>query len=328
MKTDNALHDNKLETRRRLRRDRHAACSIHGMSRERGRQLNHMAIIGVFLTACAVCIDGRADPSVEVTMGRQPAAPGKPFPVTIEISWQGAADDYLVFPPEIPSIDWGSAELTKTETFSEGDRFTVAHRIEFTPWGPGEYETPEITIAFSSPKELQSPPTAGNPGSPPGPDAPPTLRASPQSLSVYPDRTSAWTVGGLGALLLLLLPVGWGLARRFRRRRPPADTAPEAVAASIEEAASALAEARRHRVHGSFYEYYLCLARCAHACGAQAASLSERLERRAREIGYGGLRPPDVELDADLRDVERALAQASPRGDNAVTAPISGAPDA
>jgi hypothetical protein len=73
----------------------------------------------------------------------------------------------------------------------------------------------------------------------------------------------------------------------------------------------ALHAARRQRLDGKFYEFYLELGRAAAALPSEGRppGLAETLKARAQEVGYKGVRPTDDRMDGDVRDVERALTR-------------------
>ena len=66
-------------------------------------------------------------------------------------------------------------------------------------------------------------------------------------------------------------------------------------------------EARRHRLDGDWYAFYRALGRAMARLRPEADALTRRFEARANEVGYGGIRPTDDELDGAMRDAERAL---------------------
>ncbi len=267
----------------------------------------------VFVTGPAV-----AEPSLEVFPEVGKARPGKAYRIVYEVSWEGDPGDYAICPAEADAIDRGTVAVREARSFVRDGRNVVSQTVEIIPDEPGDYETPEIRIAYLHP-EATSPAEAAAPGTVPSdPGVPPSLRADPSCMQVRPSRTLAWVFGGLG-VSLLLLSLGWWSAWRLRRPQPQPQTAAAMDWPAVQEALHA---ARRHRLDGRFYEFYLALGRAAglveevdvsavedRDSPVSRSRLGQALFSRAEEVGYRGVRPTDDEMDSDLRAVERALAR-------------------
>jgi len=309
---------------------RHETCVPRDMKGIAKTKLNHFADAPVFV-ACAVlsCI-AYAQPELKVIAEQGSAHPGHAYWIVCEVSWAGKASDYSILPAEADPIDWGTVALTDVKAFirddADGPRNIVSQTLEITPNKAGEFKTPAIRIAYFNPEATppaeSAAPSAVTPGTaPPDSSASPSLGAEPFSLMVYPDRTPIWISGGLGASLLVTA-LGWWSVRRLRRPQPllvgsrvsgfgfrvSEEPKPDTPNPVFEEA---LRCARRHRQEGDFYQFYVELARAAETLPADghAPELVATLKTRAQETGYRGVRPTDDQMDGDLRDLERAMAQ-------------------
>jgi hypothetical protein len=247
-----------------------------------------------------------AEPAVMTAPVEGVARPGKPFALDYVVSWTGGPDDYRVLPPEVPEVAWGGLEVAEATARETDNGYEVAFTVLATADEAGEHQIPELTFSISSPEDLTPPEAARHSDPPPSPVVHPQLRADPQTLRVSPTRALVFVSGGLGALLLFSFAGGWAL---WKRTHPPAVAV--SGPAGVEAARLALYEARRHRLDGALYQAYSSMAA---AVGIVAADspLKAQLDATARDVGYRGARPPEDQVEADLRAVERAVRGAPP----------------
>lgn len=216
--------------------------------------------------------------------------PGAPFFVTYTLRWDGEADACQAPPLTLGSIDWGNARLIETSASGEEVGYYVVQRVEVVANTPGEYKLPAVTISLQ-PKGDSS--------------AKIELTAGPVAVSVHPDYRVWWLAGtvlGLG-----LLGAATVLLARRRRAQPAG-----IQVTPVQKAQAALHLARRNRLDGRYYEFYLALAEAAQALAGNGADENPEpaMRQRAQAVGYQGLRPTDDEMDSALRDVERLLRHA------------------
>ncbi len=164
----------------------------------------------------------------------------------------------------------------------------MAQTIEIVPSKAGDFKVPAIKVSLNP--ETTPPAESAQPGtSPSASDASPSLSSEPFIIVVRPARTLFWISGGLGASLLLMV-LGWLSARYLRGRQPIPRSGidPNERSLSVDALDTALREARTKRLDGDFYGHYLALSRAAGYLPSDPArdSLLERLESRAREVGY------------------------------------------
>lgn len=280
------------------------------MRRFADNQLNKLT----WLPALCICsvMTGAAHPQPELHIRTPdgPARPNRPYRLVYEAIWPGDPLDFSVLPLETHSPDWGIIAIVEMSAFVRDGLNVVSQTVEITPKEPGEFEMPELRIAYLHPGATPPAENAAPQTAPPDSGAPPSLRAEPFTITVRPARTWFWISGGLGVPLFILLC--WWLVRRWRGGQHPsgAPTAAPVDAASVEQA---LQRARRCRLDGRFYEFYNELAHAAAALPGR--ELAATLEQRAQHVGYTGERPTDDRMDGDLRAVERALARRKEKGE-------------
>jgi len=271
-----------------------------------GIQLNHSRVVVLAVALLGYVATAAAEPVLTVTPAYESGRAGTVWPIHVEVTWIGEADEWHIAPPEIAPVDWASIEVRRGRSFQRDDTHGIVFTVEVIPHAAGDFELPAIRVAFLSPEELSPPEQSESPAPSARPDAPPQLRADPLTLRVLPQRTMAWILGLLGALfVLLLLPIGWRRARLTRTS--PTDPEPAAAAPSPEGARVALDACRKHRMEGAYYEFYAALARAAGCATSETSPLAQQLRTRAQEVGYGGAHPTPDEMDGHLRAVERVL---------------------
>jgi len=212
-------------------------------------------------------------------------APGEEAVMTIEGRLPADSEQALV-PPVVPALPSGiEAETVLFRTTVDESGAAVAWRLVFTSDAEGTFALPAVALYFDD-----------------SPDQP-VFETEAFELTVREPVGELWFVLAAGLVAGGVTVVG---IRRYRRQERGDAVDPSASPA--EQVQQRLHEARRHRLDGDFYAYYLCLSRAAAICGRGAQDeLGTKLKERARQVGYQGLRPSDDELDSVFRDVEKAL---------------------
>jgi len=260
-----------------------------------------VVLVGALTSGGAV-----AEPKLNLHKPDQPARVGQSFPVVCEVTWTGDAEDYTILPAEINPIDWGDIKPGPMVGSVRDGENVVAQTVEFIPEQSGEYATPEIRFSWLIPEESQAPESGSPTTYPNARSVPPSLRVSSFTLPVKPKMTHTWLSGALGVFLLCSL-VGWWLARRARQPQPQLVSSKGLP--DFHAVESALRTAKQRRLDDNYYEYYRELSRAAKLLGGDDG-IAEELDRRSKEIGFGGVRSLDDEMDSDLRSVERAINEA------------------
>lgn len=241
------------------------------------------------------------EPQLKLLRPAGPAHPNVPYRIVFEVSWNGPAT-LSVLPAEIESIDWGTVNVEKTESSTRDGIFVVAQTVSLVPARAGDHKVPEILIPYRNPED-QNPSEAAAPATnPKARGIYPMLRADPFILPVRPDRTLAWLSAGLGVPLLLGL--GWWFARKRLSPAGPISFSQRAPTAGE----TAFEEARRQRLDGRPYEFYLHLNRALSGVPGEA-ELIKQIRERAQAVGYQGVVPTDAQMNADYEAVERVLAR-------------------
>ena len=292
------------------------------------KKLNRLAGL-VVLVLAVMCWTNSvyAVPELKVTSDKGPWIPGNHYKVICEISWSGNAGEYAILPAEPGKMDWATVTTVHAESTVHNGVQTVTQTLDLVPTKTGEFTVPEIRVSYLNP-ETTSPAEKATPGTTPSESsASPSLRSDPFTIVVRPARTLFWISGGLGASLLLIA-VGWALAR-YRVRRSPTNKKDRAVVRGGQEGSTGfdvahvqqlMRDANVKRMNGDFYGFYLELTQAA-AVIPESVALAQMFEKRGQDVGYKGMRPTQDMMDGDLRDIERALARYVSRQEGEDTAP-------
>jgi len=277
-------------------------------------QLNKFTWVAALCICAIMTSAAHGQPDLDIRIPDGPAHPNRPYRVVYEAIWPDDPLDYAILPLETDPIDWGIIAIGEISAFVRDGLNVVSQTVEITPKEPGEFEMPELRIAYLHPEATPPAENAAPQTAPPDSGAPPSLRAEPFTITVRPARTWFWISGGLGVPFFVLLC--WWFVRRSRRPQP-AQGAPAAASLDAASVEQALQRARRCRLDCRFYEFYNELAQAAAALSASGSGreLAATLEQRAQHVGYTGERPTDDRMNGDLRDVERALARRKEEGE-------------
>ncbi len=247
-----------------------------------------------------------AGPELHVTKPTGAAHPGQPYEVECVVGWQGKPGDYVVLPAEVEAVDWGAAAVVRMEAGTVDGQPMIRQVLSFVAGEAGRFEVPQIYIPYvAAPGDGSSmPATIDESGST-------VLPLEPFLIEVVPDRTAHWVFGGVlaAALVGVLAVAGYEWRRRRAAQQAEVATSPE------EQAQAALHNARRKRLDGDFYAFYLelyrvvTLLRAGGTADEELEGLAKCLKGRADEAGYKGVRPTDDQMEGDYRDVERVLAK-------------------
>jgi hypothetical protein len=258
----------------------------------------------------AVCIGLAAgagygsEPVIEVTGPSSPCVVHKPFVVECRVQWEGPADAYVVLPAEWDAVDWGAVRVISTETWGEGDTHGVTERLEVIAERAGSFELGPIRIPYAA--------KAAGGSNVLGADQEPAtfVKSEPITVVIVAKAPLGWPIwAGIGAGVVLALAVSGALVFEARRRRGPMGPA----VTPQEEIQSGLHDARRQRLDGDYYAFYVQLERALarletlNAGDAETQTLRQSIKRRMEDTGYRGVRPSDDQMDGDIKDVERAV---------------------
>lgn len=229
--------------------------------------------------------------------------PGEAARFVVTLSGVEPGQSYTLLPPASgsePSLDWGTITWGGVSVSGAEPQFQLS--LSITAAEPGDFELPALQVR-ALPIATQAP----MPGEALAEAVPLVVATKPMTVQVRRDLMPLYVALGAGVLALMavaLLALAW---RRGRGKQ--SDDAIEGT--PREQAREHLHHARRHRLDGNFYEFYRSLSAAARALEQEGgqASWSPRLDARAQDVGYRGVRPTEDEMDGAMKDLEQALTQ-------------------
>lgn len=281
-------------------------------------------------------------PTLEVKQPEGTRYVGKAFDVVYEVSWDGSPTEFVVLPGSIAETkpaktetadsegekpapagpEWGSVELVSVESVIRDGRNVLRQVVRVVPRKEGEFKLPEMKIPYISMAEAMAEAQKAAKGEkqPENPDEKPkeepkkelpTLKpAAEVKFAAKMDRRPL-IAACIGAGFLLIAVVAVLIGTRRTKKAAPAFQ-PDTGRSVSREATEALHEAKRKRLDGEYYGFYQSLAKAADLLSQTGGDdndtrLASLMKARAENVGYGGARPTDDQMDLDHKDVERAL---------------------
>ena len=245
--------------------------------------------LGTFMlpTVCESADTLRVD--VE-TSARDPII-GKPFPLTIIVTWKGDADECSLLPVELPEKQGVSVVNSTMSSSRIGQTNRVEYVVQLSIDSKGETHLGTITVPYRTAgseeqQSLQSDPVTVS------------VRTNPLPLQILMGAVAA---GGLVGIVLLSRSVATSRReRRDEQRRADEQEQTQKLLQRIEQL-------RSLRVAGDLGGYLTGLADIAAHCGAAVAESSPygELKRLAERAKFDGYHPSVEELDSSYRTVHR-----------------------
>jgi len=214
-------------------------------------------------------------------------APGEGALLVVTLRQTPNEAELILLPPDLG----GQPNQVQSEVFSLETRIGTGGvervcTVAFTAEAPGEYILPGLRFYLDGADG-----TVAN------------FETDTFTLVVKEPIDEIWVVLAAAAVALAL---GFIAMRRYRQQQSA--TQSQGQTSYLERMQEKIHGARRYRLDGDFYRYFLSLSEAVEGSGANLdEQLAASLKERARQVGYQGLRPSDDELDSVMRDVEKAM---------------------
>lgn len=258
------------------------------------------------------------EPHVTVLLPKDRAVAEEPYGFEIQAQWAGKPDAFVLWPAVIDAFDWGTSRVASMKASCSGEECTITEYIEITPAKTGDFELAKIRIPYASKPESKEgdEQEASNTRT----ETPATvLLVEPVKLRVVAERAiSSPVFGGVAAGCFIAAAAGVAAFLVLRKRRKTAE--PEI--SPREQLQTSVHNARRKRLDGDYYGFYIELGRTMALLSGltgddEDRKLADKLNALAQETGYRGARPNDDMMDGDIKDVERAIKRWLERPDTA-----------
>ena len=281
-----------------------------------GKNCVHSILVAA-LALVASALPAWSEPTIERVGEEAFAYLGQPRELHLEVRWHGAADAYMILPPEFEDVDWAVLQVGPSAAFTRDGENVVRQTVVLTPREVGAFEVPDIVVGYLTPGDLDATKTPEDVSEDQEPEREiPKLRLSAFTMEVRKDRTVLWIALAVIALGALLYLGGMGVFLFRRARESGAGPESDAVSAEAEGrpadlggAGVALHEAKRNRVEGDVYAFYSSLAKAAESLGSGHDELAGVIQARAQKVGFQDYAPTEDEMETDYRAVSRVLRQ-------------------
>lgn len=233
----------------------------------------------------------RGAPQVEASLANDTVSPGNPFRLTVIVSWQGDADEYIIAPPE-PELPEGIEQVTSS--FASSARQQV-QRMRYTfvlrAVKSGSYSIQPLTIQYWARGQTQES-TLTCPAI--------TFRAERYA---FVKKNRGTLTGAAAACIIAGLCAGFFLVRR---RKAAGKKEPTAHADSGPAISRLLHTCRTCRLKGDYAAFYEAAVALADLLAPQDGPDREKLAAMLEKVRFGGLRPPADEPERLLRQLEKS----------------------
>ena len=256
-------------------------------------QLRFKALLALFFVM--ICAYGTAEPTVSLLPVPDQAVLGEVYPLEVELSWQGASDQYSSIAPQLTLSDWAEVNSVKTTTRSAGEQNTIRHTVQIRPLQAGQFTIPELLVPYFTPQPEETAVKADS-----DPVLYTTLSAGALTIHVIESSDSFVYLMSLVAIFLIMGALVWAYYRRQRVQ--------VASTGHIEYTVPGIVhEAKKHRLDGYHYKFYQILLRGAGLLqdSPEKKQLQVKFEELTLATGYKGLVPTDEDMDGAIRDLEQ-----------------------
>lgn len=288
--------------------------------------MNYVRLSVIALAFCAKCL---AEPELTVQMPERAVA-GEPFSVEYRFAWPENESWVVAAPEEVVAEGFEAVPGAFEATAGDGE-VKMSFLLKCSAESDGMVTVPGLSFAYFDPSvKLVEEPSAETPGI----KEDTLMKLMSESVTIEVKKPFPWMAVGAGAIsVVFVLFIAGIVVLRARKGRGNASGARENRLGTRRNAMKSLSEAgkiaseagefvidlarvqslihraKQHRLDGNYYNTYksLCEALMLIPEKTRDSELARRLEARAREIGFQGVRPTDDEMDAAFRDLEKAV---------------------
>lgn len=260
------------------------------------RALLRICLLSLLSALLCTAAAAHAEPQVEAVCGSETVAAGTPFCLTLIISWQGDAEEYLIGPPR-PELPEGIEQVSSS--FSSSAREGM-QRLEYAfvlrALQAGEYAIKPVVIKYWARGEDQES----------------TILSPEISFKAHQFAFLQRTQGRIimGALVCLMAGLGAGLLFLQRNRAAKRRAAAPAEASSAATISQLVQTCRSCKIQGDYAGFYDAAIALGSLLPDQGTPSAEKLSCMLEQIRFGGRQPPAEEVERLLRQLEKGAEKA------------------
>ena len=234
-----------------------------------------------------------AAPQVDAALAAPTVATGTPFTLSITVSWQGAADQYIIVPPE-PELPEGVEKVSSSFASSaSADLQHMHYTFLLSAQKNGPYTIKPVAVKYWEKGQDKESTTES---------AETTFKAVQFTLvgnNAQPVIIICLVVmaGAFAGMVFIVL-------RRKKARRQKAAAGGAASAGVL--AADSLQQCRQCKLRGDYAGFCQAALACARLVAPQDTALAESLTALFEKVQFGSFRPPAEEIERLLRQLEKS----------------------
>ena len=232
-----------------------------------------------------------AAPQVEATLAAETVSTGASFSLSLIVSWQGDADQYIIAPPQ-PEFPEGIEQISSSFASSAREDVQSMHySFVLRAARNGDYAIKPVAVKYWARGETQES----------------TALSQEISFKAVPyawlQSNQSFAITSAAACIIAGASAGFFFIRRKRLRKKAAAPAESSPAQKISQL---LQTCRTCKIRGDYAGVYEAAIALGGLLPEQDSPRSEQLPAMLEKIRFGGQRPPAEEIERLLRQLEKS----------------------
>ena len=234
-----------------------------------------------------------AAPQVDATLAAPTVSTGTPFTLSITVSWQGDADQYVIVPPE-PELPDGVEKISSSFASSASSDIQRMHYTFFLrALKNGTYTIKPAEVKYwARGEEKESTAASGE------------ITFKAVRFALVENNTNLIVI----VCMVLLAGAGAGMVFVVLRRKKAQrqKTAAGGETSPHKQAADLLQICRQSKLRGDYAGFCTAALDLARMISPQDAALTESLAAMLEKVQFGGFRPSAEDIERILRQLEKS----------------------
>ena len=254
------------------------------------------SISSLLLLLFIPAVPAHTAPQVEAKLAASTISTGTPFALSITVSWQGDADQYVIVPPE-PELPDGVEKQSSCFVSSASAGIQTMHYTFFLrALNNGDYTIKPAEVKYwARGEEKESTAASGE------------ITFKAVRFALVENHTARMFIICLVLLTAAVAGMGFVVVRRKKARMQK--QAAERGTGADKQAAKLLQICRQSKLRGDYAEFFKTALDLARMVAPQDSSLTGNLATMFEKVQFGGVRPPAEEIERLLRQLEKSSGE-------------------
>jgi hypothetical protein len=255
------------------------------------RALLRICSINLLLPLLCLTAPAHAEPQVEAKLTAETVSTGAPFSLSLIISWQGDADQYIIAPPQ-PELPEAVEQVSSSFSSSASEDVQRMH-YEFVLRAvkDGEYAIKPVAVKYWARGETQESSLVSQ-----------EISFKAVRYAFLKNNQGLFIFGTVACIIAGMCAGGFFI----RRKKTGKKTAAPAFASPDQIISQLLQTCRTSKIRGEYAGFYEAAIALGRLLPEQDSALSEKLAAMLEKIRFGGLRPPAEDIERLLRQLEKS----------------------